>query len=91
MIIISKRSEKTGNEKIDKQLKYEANKNSLRFIDIRNFVSGGSLHEFVMNFGETMKRQKGFVPFDIVNCNNWRTELYKIALFKKSTFDSNLT
>ena len=51
MIIISKRYVKTGDEKLDNQMEKEVNKNSLRFIDIRNFVAGGSLHDFVMNFG----------------------------------------
>ena len=77
--------------KIDDQMEKEANKNSLCFIDIRNFVAGGSLPDFVMNFGETKKRQKGFFPYDFVNYKNWRTELYKTTLFKKSTFYSNLT
>jgi hypothetical protein len=83
MILLKDKNE--DGKKYDKTLKPE-----LRFIDIRNYIAGGSLHDFTQNFGDCRDRVKGFFPYQYVTWNNWK-DLYLKDLFKQENFYSDLT
>jgi len=63
----------------------------LRFIDIRNYVAGGSLDEFTWNFGSSGERVKGFFPYEHVTLANWREVLYLSEPFEHHHFQSSLS
>ena len=71
-------------------IKVSRNSLKLRFIDIRNYVAGGSLEQFVKNFG-TIKAKKGFFPYQYITWNNWETELFKSEPFELKDFYSDLS
>jgi len=63
----------------------------LRFIDIRDYVAGGSLDEFTRNFGLTETRVKGFFPYEHVTLINWKEVLYLPEPFEQKHFHSTFT
>ena len=64
----------------------------LRFIDIRNYIAGGTLDQFTKDFGHNDgKRVKSFFPYQFITVQNWKDELYKDTLFTKKHFYSALT
>ena len=64
----------------------------LRFIDIRNYIAGGTLDQFTKDFGHNDgKRVKNFFPYQFVTVQNWKEELFKEEPFKKEHFYSDLT
>jgi len=49
----------------------EKNENiKLQFIDASSFVAGGSLKDFVKNFGSGNKESKGLFPYEVINSEN---------------------
>lgn len=76
------------------QIKEDANTEAigLRFIDIRNYIAGGTLDQFTKDFGKNDgKRVKGFFPYQFITMDNWKQELFKTEPFKKEHFYSDLT
>ena len=58
----------------------------LRFIDIRNYIAGGTLDQFTRDFGKSDVRTKAFFPYQFVTVHNWKDELYKSEPFTKESF-----
>lgn len=64
----------------------------LRFIDIRNYIAGGTLDQFTKDFGNNDgKRVKSFFPYQFITVQNWRDELMKHEPFEQKDFYSALT
>ena len=64
----------------------------LRFIDIRNYIAGGTLDQFTKDFGHNDgKRVKSFFPYQFVTVQNWKDELFKSEPFTQESFYSALT
>ena len=75
---------------VDKEV--DESKIGLRFIDIRNYIAGGTLDQFTKDFGHNDgKRVKGFFPYQFITTENWKEELFKTEPFKKEHFYSDLT
>ncbi|KAI5516342.1 DNA/RNA polymerase superfamily, partial [Trichomonas vaginalis G3] len=49
----------------------------LRFIDIRNYIAGGTLDQFTQDFGNNKSRVKSFFPYQFITWENYEDELYK--------------
>lgn len=64
---------------------------SLRFIDIRNYIAGGTLDQFTQDFGNNKSRVKSFFPYQFITWENWETELFKTEPFTQESFYSALT
>ena len=70
----------------------DESKIGLRFIDIRNYIAGGTLDQFTKDFGHNDgKRVKNFFPYQFITVQNWKDELFKTEPFKKEHFYSDLT
>ena len=70
----------------------EQNQTGLRFIDIRNYIAGGTLDQFTKDFGNNDgKRVKSYFPYQFVTVQNWEKELYKSEPFTQDSFYSALT
>ncbi|KAI5498529.1 DNA/RNA polymerase superfamily, partial [Trichomonas vaginalis G3] len=63
----------------------------LRFIDIRNYIAGGTLDQFTQDFGNNKSRVKSFFPYQFITWENYEEELYKEEPFTKDSFYSALT
>ena len=64
----------------------------LRFIDIRNYIAGGTLDQFTRDFGHNDgKRVKAYFPYQFVTTENWKDELPKKEPFAKEHFYSDLS
>ena len=63
----------------------------LRFIDIRNYIAGGTLDQFTRDFGNNNNRVKSFFPYQFITTQNWEDELYKSEPFTQDSFYSALT
>ena len=63
----------------------------LRFIDIRDFIAGGTLDQFTRDFGKSSERVKSFFPYQSVTWDNFKDCLMKSEPFPKEAFYSDLT
>ncbi|KAI5544604.1 DNA/RNA polymerase superfamily [Trichomonas vaginalis G3] len=63
----------------------------LRFIDIRNYIAGGTLDQFTQDFGNNKSRVKSFFPYQFITWENYEDELYKKEPFTQDSFYSALT
>ncbi len=65
---------------------------ALRFIDIRNYLAGGTLAGFTKDFGSNdVNNTKNFFPYEYVKWNNYEELLFKSEPFPKESFYSSLT
>ena len=63
---------------------------TLRFIDAKLLAGGGSLKDFVKNFGSEGCSNKGIFPYEAVNVNNYNDVLSKSIPFDQKDFHSVL-
>jgi len=64
---------------------------TLRFVDIRQFIAGGTLDQFTQDFGDVETRVKGFFPYEHITVSNWNVELSKSEPFEQYNFFSSLS
>jgi hypothetical protein len=63
---------------------------TLRFIDARLLVSGGSLKDFIKNFGGEDAEEKGLFPYEAFDLSNYKKILDKSEPFEYEDFKSYL-
>ena len=74
-----------------KLIRKEESEIYLKFIDILNFIAGGSLKSFVRDYAPEVEQSKAEFPYQFVTMDNWREELYKSEPFEHEHFHSDLT
>jgi hypothetical protein len=57
-----------------------------KFIDIRNFIAGGTLDQFTRDFGDNKARTKGFFPYEAITYGNYATTLLETTPFEQVDF-----
>ena len=65
-------------------------KTRLRFIDAQNFVAGGSLKQFGIDFGGEDNSIKGIFPYEAINTSNYNEVLSRTEPFEYNDFYSYL-
>ncbi len=63
----------------------------LIFIDIRNFLAGGTLDGFTKDFGFSGDNTKNFFPYEYVKWHNYEEHLFNSEPFPQDAFYSSLT
>ncbi|KAI5543715.1 DNA/RNA polymerase superfamily, partial [Trichomonas vaginalis G3] len=61
----------------------------LRFIDIRNYIAGGTLDQFTQDFGNNKSRVKSFFHYQFITWENYEEELYKVEPFTQETISDS--
>ncbi len=64
---------------------------TLKFIDIRCYIAGGTLDGFTREFGSRTERTKGFFPYEAITLENWVSELSESNPFPQESFYSSLS
>jgi hypothetical protein len=81
-----------GSESNMKTINVRLGDREAQFIDIRNFIAGGTLDQFTRDFGNNNdQRQKGFFPYETITYNNYKIKLEETKPFEQVDFYSSLT